>query len=92
MALVSEPQLLLLDEPAAGLAIAERGRLRKLLEDLPRTLPVLLIEHDMSLALGLADRVMCMHNGKVIASGTPDDVRRDETVQAVYLGRAVDHA
>ena len=64
----------------------------KLLEDLPRTLPVLLIEHDMSLALGLADRVMCMHNGKVIASGTPDDVRRDETVQAVYLGRAVARA
>ena len=92
MALVSEPQLLLLDEPAAGLAIAERGRLRKLLEDLPRTLPVLLIEHDMSLALGLADRVMCMHNGKVIASGTPDEVRRDETVQAVYLGRAVARA
>ncbi len=46
----------------------------------------------MSLALGLADRVMCMHNGKVIASGTPDDVRRDETVQAVYLGRAVGRA
>ena len=92
MALVSEPRLLLLDEPAAGLAIAERGLLRKLLEDLPRTLPVLLIEHDMSLALGLADRVMCMHNGKVIASGTPDDVRRDETVQAVYLGRAVGRA
>ena len=92
MALVSEPRLLLLDEPAAGLASAERGLLRKLLEDLPRTLPVLLIEHDMSLALGLADRVMCMHNGKVIASGTPDEVRSDETVQAVYLGRAVGRA
>jgi len=92
MALVSEPRLLLLDEPAAGLAMSERSRLRRLLEGLPRTLPVLLIEHDMSLALGLADRVLCMHNGKVIASGTPDDVRRDETVQAVYLGRAVGNA
>jgi branched-chain amino acid transport system ATP-binding protein len=92
MALVSEPRLLLLDEPAAGLAMSERTRLRRLLEELPRTLPVLLIEHDMSLALGLADRVMCMHNGKVIASGSPDDVRRDEMVQAVYLGRAVDNA
>ena len=92
MALVSEPRLLLLDEPAAGLAMSERSRLRALLEGLPRTLPVLLIEHDMSLALGLADRVLCMHNGKVIASGSPDDVRRDETVQAVYLGRAVGRA
>jgi branched-chain amino acid transport system ATP-binding protein len=92
MALVSEPRLLLLDEPAAGLAMSERSRLRRLLEELPRTLPVLLIEHDMSLALGLADRVLCMHNGKVIASGSPEDVRRDETVQAVYLGRAVGRA
>jgi branched-chain amino acid transport system ATP-binding protein len=92
MALVSEPRLLLLDEPAAGLAMSERSRLRRLLEELPRTLPVLLIEHDMSLALGLADRVLCMHNGQVIASGSPDDVRRDATVQAVYLGRAVGNA
>jgi branched-chain amino acid transport system ATP-binding protein len=92
MALVSDPRLLLLDEPAAGLAMSERSRLRRLLDELPRTLPVLLIEHDMSLALGFADRVLCMHNGKVIASGSPDDVRRDETVQAVYLGRAVGHA
>ena len=51
-----------------------------------------MIEHDRSLALGLADRVLCMHNGKVIASGSPDDVRRDETVQAVYLGRAAGSA
>jgi branched-chain amino acid transport system ATP-binding protein len=92
MALVIEPRLLLLDEPAAGLAIAERTRLRRLLEALPRSLPVLLIEHDMSFALGLADRVLCMHNGRVIASGTPDEVRGDQTVQAVYLGRAVGRA
>ena len=92
MALVTEPRLLLLDEPAAGLAIAERSRLRSLLEALPRSLPILLIEHDMSLALGLADRVFCMHNGRVIASGSPDEVRRDRAVQSVYLGRAAGHA
>jgi branched-chain amino acid transport system ATP-binding protein len=92
MALVTEPRLLLLDEPAAGLATAERSRLRRLLEALPRSLPVLLIEHDMSLALGLADRVFCMHNGRVIASGSPDEVRRDPMVQSVYLGRAVANA
>ncbi len=92
MALASRPRVLLLDEPAAGLALAERARLRKLLESLPRTIPVLLIEHDMSLALGLADRVLCMHNGRVIASGTPNDVRQDATVQAVYLGRVASSA
>jgi branched-chain amino acid transport system ATP-binding protein len=92
MALVTSPRLLLLDEPAAGLATAERGRLKRLLEALPRTLPLLLIEHDMSLALGLADRVLCLHNGRTIAFGLPDDVRRDSTVQAVYLGRAASRA
>jgi branched-chain amino acid transport system ATP-binding protein len=88
MALATEPRVLLLDEPAAGLAAAERSRLRTLLAGLPRSLPILLIEHDMSLALGLADRVLCLHYGRAIAFGTPDEVRRDETVQAVYLGRA----
>jgi branched-chain amino acid transport system ATP-binding protein len=90
MALASEPRVLLLDEPAAGLAAAERSRLRQLLASLPRALPTLLIEHDMSLALGLADRVLCMHNGRQIALGTPDEVRRDERVRAVYLGRSED--
>ena len=92
MALVTSPRLLLLDEPAAGLATAERGRLKLLLEALPRSLPLVLIEHDMSLALGLADRVLCMHNGRPIAFGLPDEVRRDRTVQAVYLGRAASDA
>jgi branched-chain amino acid transport system ATP-binding protein len=92
MALATTPRLLLLDEPAAGLATSERARLRRLLEDLPRSLPLLLIEHDMSLALGLADRVLCMHNGRTIAFGAPEEVRRDPTVQAVYLGRTVDDA
>jgi branched-chain amino acid transport system ATP-binding protein len=88
MALATAPRLLLLDEPAAGLPAVERDRLRELLAGLPRTLPFLLIEHDMSFALGLTDRVLCLHNGLTVAFGTPDEVRRDERVQAVYLGRA----
>jgi branched-chain amino acid transport system ATP-binding protein len=88
MALAIEPRLLLLDEPAAGLPTAERARLHELLAALPRTMPYLLIEHDMAFALGLADRVLCLHNGQVVTFGTPDEVRADERVQAVYLGRA----
>jgi branched-chain amino acid transport system ATP-binding protein len=51
---------------------------------------VLLIEHDMELALGLADRVTCMHNGTPVATGTPDEIKADERVQDVYLGRGSD--
>lgn len=87
MALAAGPRLLLLDEPAAGLAAAERAQLQQLLESLPTTLTVVLIEHDMNLALGIADRVLCLHNGRTVALGTPDEVRRNLDVQAVYLGR-----
>jgi branched-chain amino acid transport system ATP-binding protein len=88
MALAGGPRLLLLDEPAAGLSAAERGMLRALIQDLPRTLPMVLIEHDMSIVFDLADRVLCLHQGRQVAVGTPDIIRADERVQAVYLGRA----
>lgn len=87
MALISDPGILLLDEPAAGLSAVERSTLRDLIEALPRTLPILLIEHDMSLALGLTDRVMCMENGKHVVTGTPDEVREHPVVREIYLGR-----
>jgi len=87
MALVTDPRILLLDEPAAGLSAVERTTLRELVEALPRTLPILLIEHDMSLALGLTDRVMCMENGHHVVTGTPAEVREHPTVKEIYLGR-----
>jgi branched-chain amino acid transport system ATP-binding protein len=90
MALVSEPKLLLLDEPAAGLSAGERSTLRGLIEALPRTLPILLIEHDMSLALGLTDKVMCLENGRHVVTGTPSEVREHEKVKEIYLGRRGD--
>ena len=87
MALVTEPRLLLLDEPAAGLSPAERGHVAEIVRALPRDLTIVLIEHDMELALGLVDRVTVMHEGRVLVEDAPDRIRGNEAVQEVYLGR-----
>jgi len=87
LALVGNPCLLLLDEPAAGLSLAERAMVGDIVRALPRDLTLILIEHDMDLALGLVDSVICMHEGRVLAEGAPDAIRRDARVQEVYLGR-----
>jgi len=85
MALAGEPRLLLLDEPAAGLSAAERSMMRQLIGSLPAELPTVLIEHDMSIALELAERVLVLDNGSTIAEGSPDEIRGDQRVQDVYL-------
>ncbi len=92
IALASNPRVLLLDEPAAGLSPAERGPMASIIRGLAKDLTVLLIEHDMELALGLADRVTVLHYGRVLAEGTPDEVRGNEQVQGVYFGTAEHHA
>jgi branched-chain amino acid transport system ATP-binding protein len=88
LALAGDPSLLLLDEPGAGLSGSDRGMIRRLVGDLSAEITVLLIEHDMELALGLADRVTCLHNGAQVAEGTPEDIKADPRVQDIYLGRA----
>ena len=90
LALASRPSLLLLDEPAAGLSPAERVSMARIIRELPRTLTVVLIEHDMDLALGLVDRVTCLHDGKVLTEGAPDAIRANAQVQEVYLGKPHD--
>jgi branched-chain amino acid transport system ATP-binding protein len=87
LVLVGNPRLLLLDEPAAGLSPAERAIVGDIIRALPGDLTLILIEHDMDLALGLVDSVTCMHDGRILAEGTPDAIRRDARVQEVYLGR-----
>jgi branched-chain amino acid transport system ATP-binding protein len=87
LALATNPRLLMLDEPAAGLSPAERVMVGDIIRALPRDLTLILIEHDMDLALGLVDHVTCMHEGRVLAEGAPSDIRRDARVQEVYLGR-----
>jgi len=86
VALASAPTVLLLDEPAAGLSGTEREMLGELIASLDQQLTLLIIDHDIDLVFGLADRVVCMDNGVVIADGAPDDVRADERVRSVYLG------
>lgn len=87
LALVNEPRLLLLDEPCAGLSPAERQRLFALIKELPRSITMLMIEHDMDVALGLADRVTVLHRGQVILEGSTDEVRVNPQVREVYFGQ-----
>jgi branched-chain amino acid transport system ATP-binding protein len=86
MALAMRPRLVMLDEPSSGLSPGERVVITELIHRLPRDLTLVLIEHHMELALGVADRVTVLHRGSVISEGTPDDIRADPEVQAVYLG------
>ncbi|GBD16541.1 Lipopolysaccharide export system ATP-binding protein LptB [bacterium HR26] len=86
MALAANPKLLLLDEPAAGLSPGERELLAGLLLALDPGMTILLVEHDMDVAFRVARQVTVMHEGRVIAEGTPEEISADELVQQVYLG------
>ncbi len=87
LALIAAPTLVLFDEPAAGLSPAERVIVADVIRALPRELTLILIEHDMDLALGLADHVTCLHEGRVLVEDSPDAIRRNAAVQEVYLGK-----
>jgi branched-chain amino acid transport system ATP-binding protein len=86
LALASQPRILLLDEPASGLSPGERQRIAEIIAQLPREITIILIEHDMGVALGLADWVTVLHRGRVILEGTPDEVQANAEVREVYLG------
>ena len=89
IALTGQPRLLLLDEPAAGLAQAERAVLMHLIKSLTapsRNLAVLYTEHNMDAVFGVADRVLVLIDGKLAAQGTPREIAANETVRSRYLG------
>jgi branched-chain amino acid transport system ATP-binding protein/branched-chain amino acid transport system permease protein len=86
LALAGAPRVLLLDEPLAGLAAAERERVGGLIKRISADLPVLLVEHDIDRVFALADRVTVMNEGKVLVDGTADDARESQAVREVYIG------
>jgi branched-chain amino acid transport system ATP-binding protein len=86
MALAQEPRLLLLDEPLAGLSAEERRTVQALLEQIPREITVVMIEHDIDAALAFAERITVLHYGKVIVRGTRQEVVDHPRTREVYLG------
>ena len=86
--MTNEPSLLLMDEPTAGMAADARGGMMDLVDVMvaERGVAVLFTEHDMDVVFGHADRVIVLDRGQIIAEGSPDEIRGDATVRAVYLG------
>jgi branched-chain amino acid transport system ATP-binding protein len=88
MALAQSPRVLMLDEPAAGLSPTERPELVALLQGLSRAVTLVMIEHDMDVALAVSELVTVMRDGEVVAERTPDAIQDDPVVRAIYLGEA----
>ncbi|MDQ0470361.1 ABC transporter ATP-binding protein [Labrys wisconsinensis] len=86
LALAGAPRFILFDEPAAGLSPAERRDLVQILTQLPAHIGFIIIEHDLDVALRVAERVTMMHEGRIFREGTPDEIESDPEVQAIYLG------
>ena len=91
MALATRPKLLLLDEPMAGMGAAATRDIMALLGSLRGRQALLLVEHDMDVVFSLADRISVLVYGRIVASGTPDDIRTDAVVLEAYLGEEADH-
>jgi ABC-type branched-subunit amino acid transport system ATPase component len=87
LALACRPRVLLLDEPTSGMSPEETARMHELINGLPRTLTVIVIEHDMDIVLNLADRIIVLDYGRVLEQGTPADIRGSRVVRERYLGQ-----
>ncbi len=88
MALISDPQLLLLDEPTCGMSPAETERAVAKIRDMARTIDIIIIEHDMPVVFGIADAITVMAQGAILASGNSKEISEDERVREAYLGTA----
>jgi branched-chain amino acid transport system ATP-binding protein len=86
LCLVSEPKMLLLDEPTCGLTGTESADLINKIYNLGQDIPVIIVSHDMDLVFGLADRVIVLHQGKIVADGLPKEIKADPIVKDIYMG------
>jgi len=86
LALAAEPSVLLLDEPTAGLSVAERNSMVELLSAMPEDLTTVVIEHDMEVMFALANSITVLHHGAEVVTGYADDIKRDPQVKEIYLG------
>ena len=89
LALACRPQVLLLDEPTSGMSPEETARMHDLIAGIPRTLTVIVIEHDMDIVLDIADRIIVLDYGRVLEEGTPADIRSSRIVRERYLGESI---
>ena len=90
MALIAQPRLLLLDEPTCGMSSAETERAVEKIQELARSIDIVIIEHDMEVVFEIADDITVMAQGSVLASGGPEEISADERVREAYLGRPED--
>jgi branched-chain amino acid transport system ATP-binding protein len=86
IALATQPRILLLDEPVAGMSLEEVHKTDGLIRGLAKRMTVLLIEHDMTMIMGISDSITVLHQGRILAEGTPAEIRANVTVQEAYLG------
>jgi len=92
LALATQPQVLLLDEPTAGMSPTERTAMVELLKELRKSVTIVIVEHDMDVVFGLADRIVVLQDGRQIAEGAPAEIRGNPKVQEAYLGTGGVHA
>lgn len=86
LALASKPKILLLDEPTSGMSPAETIQTTKIIQSMPRSITLLVIEHDMDVVFSIADRITVLHHGEVFLSGAPEEIKGDERVKEIYFG------
>lgn len=87
LGIATEPSLLLLDEPTAGMSNVETQHILELLKSLPKDLTVLIIEHDMDVVFGISDKMIVLHDGVVLVNGDPATIRADKRVNEIYMGK-----
>ena len=85
IALATEPQLLCLDEPTAGMSAAETNETKELIRRIANNLTILIVEHDMEVVMQLCDRITVLHYGQILAEGTPEEIQQNPKVLEVYL-------